>query len=272
MIGAKLMGCLGGSSFWRVVIADFGAFVQNTTYLSTMVANSRQMQGAIGLHSFLWAELTWQDTCVSMWCNGHLRNGFAQFGWLLVWVVFHIGLSKCLMLDWENQDFGEAWRITLERVGRLEIWFGEKDQTCTSEAREAILWHNSARPWFQEASLSEPVVELVSQTSLPLAKTSHLDSTQFVWTCLNPKRIGYNYMRYCSGSQQQLQGTLLVWSKIDWWSQHGGKVWVCIFAIPAKLVLLKKRKASTVVRINQVSHRSMGRRNLHVRKGVSQNL
>jgi hypothetical protein len=58
MIGAKLMGCLGGSSFWRVVIADFGAFVQNTTYLSTMVANSRQMQGAIGLHSFLWAELT----------------------------------------------------------------------------------------------------------------------------------------------------------------------------------------------------------------------
>lgn len=178
--------------------------------------------------------------------------------------VFAVGLRKP----------GFLWSVenTLERVGRLAIWFGEKDQACTSEAREAILWHNSARPWFQEASLSEAVVELVSQTYSPLAKTSHLDSTQIVWTQRESDITWYNYMRYCSGSQQQLQGTLLVWSKIDWWSQHGGKVWVCIFAIPAKLVLLKKRKASTVVRIIQVSHRSMGRRNLHVRKGVSQNL
>ena len=272
MIGAKLMGCLGGffvlegcyCRFWGIC-AKHNVPINDGCQLE---ANARCNRTA--LFSMGWAHLTgYMCFHVMQWS---LEEWVCAFGWLLVWVVFHIGLSRCLMLDWENQDFGEAWKITLERVGRLEIWFGEKGQTCTSEAREAILWHNSARPWFQEASLSEPVVELVSQTSLPLAKTSHLDSTQFVWSCLNPKRIRYNYMRYCSGSQQQLQGTLLVWSKIDWWSQHGGKVWVCIFAIPAKLVLLKKRKASTVVRINQVSHRSMGRRNLHVRKGVSQNL
>ena len=46
--------------------------------------------------------------------------------------VFDVGQRKAS----KPQDFGEAWKITLERVGGLASWFKEKDQTCTSEARE----------------------------------------------------------------------------------------------------------------------------------------
>ena len=159
MIGAKLMGCLGVLRFGGLLLQILGHLCKTQRTYQRWLPTRGKCK--VQSDCTLFYGLSSPDRIHVFPCDA-----------MVTWGMGLRNLGGCWFELFSTLAFPGVWCWTEKTriLGSVEnntgkggearnlVW--EKDQTCASEAREAILWHNSARPWFQEASLSELVVEL----------------------------------------------------------------------------------------------------------------